>query len=247
MTASDMPPPEGFLSVQIAEIRSRIMSGLLFMLPIVITFWIISWVYNTLRDLVLDPTAMFVRRLVGVSADELPRWWVVWVSPITSALLALLILYFVGYFVRTRFSQALDWILLKVPFVATIYKAVRNLFQSLHSSSGGISFKRVVLVEFPHVGSRGLAFVTKTLQEPTTKETILCVWVLTGVMPPAGFVLFVREKDVIDVPWSVNETLQIILSGGITAPNLIPFHPGSPSGLIVPSQYVEKEHEEDQK
>ena len=228
-------PPKTYLRARLDEIRARIVSGLLFMLPIVITFWIISWVYGTLKSLVLDPTAWLVRRLLDVDAKNLPDWWLVYVSPILAALLALSILYVLGYFVRTRFSRALDWVLLRVPLVAVIYKAVRNLFHSLQSSGGGVTFKRVVLVAFPHAGSRGLAFVTKTLHDPETKETILCVWVLTGVMPPAGFVLFVLEKDVVDLPWTVNETLQVILSGGITAPSFIPFHPGSPSGLVHPT------------
>lgn len=231
-------PPKGYLQAQLDQIRARIFGGLLFMLPIAITFWIISYVYALLRGLVLDPLAQLVRYLVGVEPSILPRWWVTFASPVLAALLALTILYILGYLVRTWFFRALDWILMRVPLVAVIYKAVRNLFNSLGPGSGGMSFKRVVLVEFPHVGSRGLAFVTKTLRDPKTGETILCVWVLTGVMPPAGFVLFVREKDVVDVPWSVNETLQIILSGGITAPPIIPFAPGSPAGLILP------EHEE---
>lgn len=236
MESTPPPPPKTRFRGGLDEIRARIISGLLFMLPIVITFWILSWVYETLKSLILDPTARLVRRLLNVDAKSLPEWWLAFASPVLSALLALTILYLLGYFVRTRFSRALDWILLRVPLVAVIYKAVRNLFQSLQSGGGGMTFKRVVLVEFPHVGSRGLAFVTKTLQDPGTKETILCVWVLTGVMPPAGFVLFVLEKDVVDIPWSVNETLQVILSGGITAPNFIPFHPESPTGLTVPTE-----------
>jgi uncharacterized membrane protein len=186
---------------------------------------------------VLDPLARLVRRLFWFDGIDLPNWWQTYASPISAAILALLILYLLGYFVRTRFSQALDWILLRVPLVAVIYKAVRNLFQSLQSSSGGLTFKRVVLVQFPHPGSRALAFVTKSLTDPSTQEAILCVWVLTGVMPPAGFVLFVKEKEVIDVPWTVNETIQVIVSGGITAPTTIPFHQGSgPSYIIARGQ-----------
>ena len=178
MDATPTPlPQKGFVRTSLDEVRARIIGGLLFMLPIVITFWIISWVYGTLRGLILDPTARVVRRMLDVDAKDLPDWWLTYVSPLTAALLALTILYILGWFVRTRSSRALEWILLRVPLVAIIYKAVRNLFNSLQTSGGGLTFKRVVLVEFPHVGSRGLAFVTKTLQDPGTKETILCVWV----------------------------------------------------------------------
>ena len=91
-------------------------------------------------------------------------------------------------------------------------------------------------MEFPHPGSKALAFVTKTLPTPSTGRTILCVCVLTGVVPPSGFTLFVPEEEVTDVDWSVNQTLQAILSGGITAPAMIHYTRGlhaPPTGPIV--------------
>lgn len=238
-TASTAPPivPDAPKSTLFGAVRARILSGLLFMLPIVITFWIIFWIYSTFQSVFLDPAARLVNHVIGARRlEELPEWWQIYVSPILAVVLALVFLYMLGHFVRTRFSLALDWMLLHVPGVMVVYKAVRNLFHSLQATGGGPTFKRVVLVSFPHPGSRALAFVTKTMRDTATSEPILCVWVLTGVMPPAGFVLFVPETDVIDVPWSVNETLQIILSGGITAPTLLPFSPGAPSGLIIPGQ-----------
>ena len=45
---------------------------------------------------------------------------------------------------------------------------------------------------------------------------------------PAGFTLFVPEEDVTDIDWSVNQTIQAILSGGITSPASIHYFPGAP-------------------
>ncbi len=236
--------PKSVFRVMFEAVRARIISGLLFMLPIVITFWIVFWIYSTLQRLFLDPAAEVVNSLMADKTREnLPYWWQTYVSPVLAVALALGFLYVLGYFVRSRLSRALDWVLLRVPGVMLVYKAVSNLFQSLQSTGGGPTFKRVVMVAFPHPGSRALAFVTKTLRDSGTGEAILCVWVLTGVMPPAGFVLFVPEKDVTDVPWTVNETLQIILSGGITAPLLIPYTFGAPAGLIIPHSAAERSAE----
>ncbi len=234
-SAATEPAATGTLSTLWSSIRTRIISGLLFMLPIAITIWIVTWVYNMLRGLVLDPTAHLVQRLAGLrSSDGMPVWWEGYISPLTSAILALFILYLLGYFVSTRLSRAVEWILLKVPGVTIVYKAVRNVFHSIGGSSGGSTFKRVVLVEFPHPGLRALAFVTKSMRDTKSGDSILCVCVLTGVMPPSGFTLFVAEKDAIDVPWSINDSLQIILSGGITSPSVLPFVKGAPAGLILP-------------
>ena len=129
----------------------------------------------------------------------------------------LVILYGMGLFFRSWVYRTLDWLLLHVPIVATIYRAVRNVVNSLGTQlRGGADFKRVVLVPFPHPGARSLAFVTNSLHDVTTGRTILTVCVLTGVMPPAGFTLFVPEESVTNIAWSANDTLQAILSGGIT-------------------------------
>src|SRR5262249_39936466 len=123
------------------------------------------------------------------------------------------------------------------PVVNTIFKALSNVAQAIgRQLQGDHGFQRVVLVEFPHPGMRSLAFVTNTLRDATTDRTILCVCVLTGVMPPAGFTLFVPEEKVIDISWSPNETIQAILSGGITSPSAIQFDRGisvPPTGPIL--------------
>ena len=78
--------------------------------------------------------------------------------------------------------------------------------------------------------------MSKALIDASTGRTILCVCVLTGVVPPAGFTLYVPEEDVTDVDWSVNQALQAILSGGITTPSVIHYSRGldaPPTGPIV--------------
>ncbi len=218
-----------------AAFRDRIIGGLVFMLPIVITIWIIYWIYSTFQSVFLNPAAELVRKVAGhYTQGPLPPWWNTYASPLLAIILAVVFLYFLGYFVRTKLSMAFDWVLLRLPVVTIIYKAVRNVFQGLARPGGGPTFKRVVLVEFPHPGTKALALVTRSLTDSDTGRAILCVWVVTGMMPPAGFTLFVPEAEVIDVDWTVQEALQIILSGGITAPAAIRYRSAGPTRLIVP-------------
>jgi uncharacterized membrane protein len=209
-----------------------LISGLIFSLPIVITFWIVYWIFLTMQRFVLTPLAGLVNRIHSLMRDnpalvELPSWWFNVASPLLAIFLALGILYILGLIFRSWVYRTLEWFLLHVPIVATIYKAVRNVVESLGSQlRGGGEFKRVVLVEFPHPGTRSLGLVTNTLSDVTTGRTILTVCVLTGVMPPTGFTLFVPEESVTNVAWSVNDTLQSIVSGGITAPPTIHYFQG---------------------
>ena len=222
------------LRSQFNYLRTQLISGLIFSLPIVITFWIIYWIFLTLERFLLNPAAAVVHRIHAWMRNypafqelRLPDWWYNIASPVLAIVLMLVILYLMGVFFRSWLYRTLDWFLLHVPIVATIYRAVRNVVNSLGSQlRGGADFKRVVLVEFPHPGIRSLGLVTNSLHDATTGRTVLTVCVLTGVMPPTGFTFFVPEESVINIGWSVNETLQAILSGGITAPPTIHFYEG---------------------
>jgi uncharacterized membrane protein len=227
----------------LSSVRARLISGLIFCLPIVITFWIIYWIFLTIERFLLTPAAGLVNRIHALMLDnpalvelELPKWWFNIASPILAIVLALGMLYIMGLIFRSWVYRTLDWFLLHVPIVATIYRAVRNLVETLGTQfQGGGELKRVVLVEFPHPGTKILGLVTNSLRDAATGRTILAVCVLTGVMPPAGFTLFVPEESVTNVAWTVNESLQSILSGGITAPATIHYFdgldtPSSPAG-----------------
>ena len=217
-------------------------SGLIFSLPIVITFWIVYWIFSTVERFLLNPVADIVNKIQAWMRDasawqelRLPDWWYNVASPVLALVLMVAILYGMGLFFRSWVYRTLDWLLLHVPIVATIYRAVRNVVNSLGAQlRGGGDFKRVVLVPFPHQGSRSLAFVTNSLHDVSTGQTILAVCVLTGVMPPAGFTLFVPEESVTNIAWSANEALQAIISGGMTAPASIHFY----EGLSTPIQDI---------
>ena len=228
----------GVLKALVLVIRTRSLSGLLAALPIALTVFIVRYLYLTVMAL-LTPLIEGVR-FVLVNRDLSETFWYKYFAPLIAIGLVLFGLYALGLFVRTRLLRAVDWVFLQVPVVNTIFKAISNVFQSIGQQLQGESgFKRVVLVEFPNPGLRSLAFVTNTLRDATTDRTILCVTVLTGVMPPAGFTLFVPEENVTDVDWSMNQTLQAILSGGITTPSSIHYFEGlrvPGSGPIIDAQ-----------
>lgn len=242
-------------------VRSRIVQGILVVLPIAVTFWILHWLYRVSRDYLIDPIAYLVTRyLLGndvvratprvegvvagrsagpatgdaaltagetarvVSESGLHPWVENFVAPLIAVAIVLAALYFLGMFFQSRLHRAVDWILLRVPIVTTIYSAMRKLVESLQSTQGGDMtkrFKRIVLVEFPHPGIRVPAFVTSSCLDVETRKTILCVYVPTTPLPTAGYLLMVPEEAVVDIDWDINETLAAIISGGITVPKEI--------------------------
>jgi uncharacterized membrane protein len=215
----------GVLRAAVQVARSRILGGLFAALPIALTIFVVRYLYLTAMTL-LTPLIEGVRKVMGRHGLSEAFWYNV-VAPAVAVCLVLVLLYTLGIFVHTRWARAVDWVFRRVPVVNTIFNAIDNVFRSLGQQlEGDKGFKRVVLVEYPHPGARSLGFVTNTLRDATTGRTILSICVLTGVMPPAGFTLFVPEESVTDVDWSMNQTLQAILSGGITTPATIHYFNG---------------------
>jgi uncharacterized membrane protein len=241
-TADDSPMPTESDAARrghfplFAAIRRRVVSGLIFALPVAITFWVVYWLYSTLQNLVLDPGARLIKRaIVRAGLDNLPWWWTEYVSPLIALALAVILLYFLGYFGRTRIYRAIDWLLLRLPIVSVIFKAVRNVFDSLGDQRGGAKFKRVVLVPFPSREVQSPAFVTRVMTDVATGRTVLCVYIPYAPLPTTGLILVVPDEEVTELNWDVHETMQSVISFGISTPSTITFHPRADAAAASPA------------
>lgn len=230
--AGPTPRERGAIYAFFGAIRTRIVSGLILALPIAITFWIVYQLYLTLMGLVIQPTTKVILWVAGVErANDLPWWWQDFISPIVALGCVLVLLYFLGLFVSTRLARFIDWTMSRVPVVTTIYHAVRGVFQSLGDRKGPGRFKRVVSVAYGGPGLRVPGFVTQSMREATSGRTILSVFVPFAPLPTSGFVLLVPEDEVVDLGWTVNETMQGIVSGGLSMPATVRFAKPAPQGL----------------
>lgn len=202
------------------RVRDRILEGLLVVLPILVTLWLIRWLYLGLEYYVIDPLARLVilKAQRGQAGNELPYWFETYAAPIIGIAIALALLYFCGLLAESRLRRGFDQVMLKLPLVSVVYDAVCNVFQCLENPNTQQRPQRLVLIGFPHPGMRLPAFVTATCRDIQTQKTLLCVYVPTTPVPTSGFFLLVPEDEVTELNWSTEQTLQAIISGGLTAP-----------------------------
>jgi uncharacterized membrane protein len=85
----------------------------------------------------------------------------------------------------------------------------------------------MVLVPFPHPGTKVPAFVTSSCRDIATGRVLVCVYVPTTPVPASGFFLLVPEEDITQLNWTVEESLQAVISGGLTTPPTVHFYPNS--------------------
>ena len=205
--------------------RNRFIAGLFVVLPIYITYALLKWLYDLLYSNALQPITYGLRKLWGLGEAEadLNIYLTLLLSTI-ALLLVVTVIYIAGMFFRSRLHQFVNWVLLTVPGVKTIYSVVNKVFDAISNSQQDVNkFQRVVLVPFPHPGMKAPAFVTSECTDISTGETILCVYVPTTPVPTSGYMLLIPQAEVVDLNWDLEDTLQAIVSGGITVPKNVSY------------------------
>lgn len=227
-------------------IRNRVLAGFIVALPVIITFIVIKWLYEFLAKDVIGYTANALIELWNVTEEPLEKantnselgdavidiarsvWFVNNIlAPVTALLLIGGALFMLGMLFRSRWHRFFDWVMSSVPGVGVIYKSVNNVIDSVRSSSDEEKkFQRVVLIKFPHPGMKVPAFVTSSCTDANTGKEILCVYVPTTPLPTSGYMILVPVEEVTEISWELQETLQAIVSGGITVPRTVEYTTG---------------------
>jgi uncharacterized membrane protein len=127
---------------------------------------------------------------------------------------------FAANFIGERLVRLWNAILHRIPFVNTIYSSVKQVSDTLFSSSGE-AFRKALLVQWPHQGMWTIAFLTGTPSGDLAahlREDYLSVYVPTTPNPTGGYFVLVARKDVVELDMSVDQALKYIISMGVVAP-----------------------------
>ena len=134
--------------------KKYFITGLLVLVPLFITLWVLSAVIHTMdQSLLLLPEAWRPKNLFGFDVLGL------------GALLTLVIIFVTGLVATNIFGKQLillwENLLSRVPFVKSIYSSVKQVSDTLFSDSGN-AFRKALLIEYPHKGTWTIAFLTGT-------------------------------------------------------------------------------------
>jgi uncharacterized membrane protein len=108
----------------------------------------------------------------------------------------------------------------RIPFVSSIYSSVKQVSDTLFSSSGQ-AFRKALLVQWPHQGMWTIAFQTGIPGGDVVNHLrgeFVSVYVPTTPNPTGGYFVMLKRADVIELDMSVDEALKYIISMGVVAP-----------------------------
>ncbi|MEY3899098.1 MAG: hypothetical protein RI962_253 [Pseudomonadota bacterium] len=139
-------------------------------------------------------------------------------------LVTLLIVFVTGLvtqnIIGNRVLRLWELLLQRIPVVNSIYSSVKQVSDTLLSSSGN-AFRKALLVQYPREGIWTIAFQTGVPGGDVKNHLMgdyISVYVPTTPNPTSGFFLMLPRTDVIELEMSVDEALKYIVSMGVVAP-----------------------------
>jgi uncharacterized membrane protein len=204
-----------------ATFRKWLLAGLLVIVPLGITVWVLEWIVSSLdKTLLILPSGWHPKVLLNV---DIPGFGV---------LLAFGILLAVGALASNFLGRKLvgwwDKLLNRIPVVRGIYSGVKQVSDTLFSEKGN-AFRKAVLVEWPRPGVWTVAFLTGVpagdvasqlarQSGASEAEEFVSVYVPTTPNPTGGYFVMLKATDCIELKMSVDEALKYVISMGVVAP-----------------------------
>jgi uncharacterized membrane protein len=203
-------------------VKKYAMTGLIMLLPLALTIWIISsiigWLTNPFVGIAQSILAAFDlggTPVLFLSADQ--------VLTLFSQLLVLLFIFgfilFVGaigrYFIFKFILKASDSLLHKIPIISSVYKTSQELIETILTTDNK-AFKQVVLVPFPNEECLTIGLVTR---EGPVAPNLIPVFVPTTPNPTSGYLLMYERAKVIPIDMTIEEAFRYVISCGALLTN----------------------------
>jgi uncharacterized membrane protein len=183
--------------------------GLIAIIPITLTLYLLFWMAGT-AEFALGKIFKFF----------FPDSWYI---KGMGFILGLVVVFFFGNFLESqtfrRLFHTLEELIIQIPFVKSIYIAIRDL-SSLFSSEQKGKFQQVVLVNAAPGNSQQIGFITVSDFEQTSPAFIaddqIAVF-LPFSYQLGGYTVIMSRKDVVEIDMSVEDALRFIATAGVVS------------------------------
>jgi uncharacterized membrane protein len=194
-------------------LRRAFFTGLVILVPLAITIWVLHLIVTT-----LDQTLLLLPPSIRNEAPfDIPG-----VGSILTVAIILVVGILAHNFIGRRLVVWWDALLGRIPVVSKIYSSVKQVSDTLLSPSGQ-AFRKPVLVQFPHAQTWTIGFVVGSPGEAIQRSLAgehASVYVPTAPNPTSGYVLLVPLAQMVDLDITVDEALKFVVSMGVVAPGM---------------------------
>ncbi|MCF6198339.1 MAG: DUF502 domain-containing protein [Hyphomicrobiaceae bacterium] len=219
----------GFLSrFWRTSVVGTFLAGSFFLLPVVLTIFIIIWLVRWIKD-ALGPGTFF-GELILQSGKVLVGRDYEYIAFALGLLIAVIGIWILGLFVRTQarkgLESAFDATMDRVPFFRTIYKPVARIVRFASGDPNAEELAGMSVVRCRLGGLDGvdtLALLASSQTYTLDGERRKLVYFPTSPIPMSGYLLFMPEKNITPVTgMQVDQLMKIYVSLGALAPENMP-------------------------
>eukprot|EP00252_Welwitschia_mirabilis_P016862 TRINITY_DN3750_c0_g2_i1.p1 TRINITY_DN3750_c0_g2~~TRINITY_DN3750_c0_g2_i1.p1 ORF type:complete len:271 (-),score=38.31 TRINITY_DN3750_c0_g2_i1:428-1240(-) len=200
---------KAFYAVLQSWVSKKFMTGCVALFPVAITFYV-TWWFIQFVDSFFRP--IYVR--LGFNIFGL--------GFVTSLIFIFLMGVFVSSWIGASVIWFGEWCIKKMPLVRHIYSASKQISAAVSPDQNKHAFKEVAIIRHPRVGEYAFGFITSSviLQVDNGDEELCSVYVPTNHLY-IGDIILINSRDIIRPNLSVREAIEIVVSGGMTMPQVI--------------------------
>ncbi len=192
-----------------SNIKPAFISGLIVAIPIGITIFTLQFIFR------------FVDNIFGRYFREFLPFYIPGIGIISTFFIILVLGAFINNWLGRKFYEKIEKRMSKLPLLGSLYTVSRQIVEII-SSSRRKEFQKVIYLQYPAEGIWTLGFVTgQSISDDGVR--IYNVFVPTTPNPTSGYMVFIPHDDAVDTPYTIEEGLKILISGGMLAPPRLPF------------------------
>ncbi|TCL09370.1 putative membrane protein [Shimia isoporae] len=199
------------------RLRSSFLTGIVVILPIGLTIWLIwtlvGWVDGFVLPLI--PDNIQPENYIGINLRGV------------GLIIFLIFTVFVGWIAKGLIGRSLikwgEGVVARMPVVRSIYSGAKQIAETVFAQTER-SFEKACLIEYPRRGIWAIGFIStnakgEVAETAATTSALMSVFVPTTPNPTSGFLLFFPKDDIIELDMSVEDAAKLVISAGLVYPN----------------------------
>lgn len=212
----------------IKKFKAYFYTGLIALLPIVLTVYIFNWIVGIMMSLLGNSFVTIIIKnilLVFVEEGDMDYYFqllVYFISLVTMIIGTCLVGFTLKIVFFAKIIKKAKELFIKIPLIKQVYTTISQIIE-VAVSDREKSYQKVVMVEYPRKGIYSIGFLTSEDNfligsAIGREEKVYNVFIPTSPNPTSGMFIVVPESEVKILDIKIDDTIKLIISGGVILP-----------------------------
>ena len=215
--SQDHPPHPPKRRGLFTRLRGNFLTGLVVVLPVGLTIWLIwtvtGWIDGWVLPLV--PHQFRPEQYIGIDLRGV------------GVIFFLVFTVIIGWIAKGLIGRSLigwaEGLVDRMPVIRSVYNGLKQIAETVFAQTE-TSFERACLIEYPKRGTWMIGFIStqakgELAQKLPLAERYLSVFVPTTPNPTSGFLLYVPESEIMPLDMSIEDAAKLVISAGLVYPS----------------------------